>query len=203
VNDEDCLRAIAGGGKRAQDGIATLYDRYARRFQAYLMRRRCSREDAEDMVQDVFVKIASMLKNSESNIESGRAYLYRAVHNRLIDHIRANRRTMDEARSATGSEPREALDVELVPGELGFDEDNTGFLLCFQGALNNFYAENSEAGTAIDLAAIEGFSGQELAEVLGRSFGATREFLSQCRKKFQSLLMELCYDYIPESSRDS
>jgi RNA polymerase sigma-70 factor (ECF subfamily) len=163
------------------------------------MRRRFSHEDAEDMVHDVFIKIASVRQVSVHGIQNGRAYLYRALHNRLVDFLRAKRPTISEAQLSTDSDTDDGSGWDIISGELGIDEDNTGFLLCFQGALHSFYDQDWEAGTAIDLAAIEGFSGKELAEVLGRTYGATREFLSQCKSKFQKILIELCYDYMPES----
>ena len=199
MNDEECLKAIADGGRVANEAIGILYDRYARRFLAYLLRRKFSPEDAEDMVQDVFVNIASKLQGSSSNISNGRAYLYRALHNRLVDFLRAKRPTISESDLGPAGEDQENPIWDVLTKHWPIEEDNFDFLRCLQGALHHFYDQNSEAGTAIDLAAIEGFSGRELAEVLGRTYGATREFLYQCKKKFQALLMELCYDYIPES----
>jgi len=200
MNDEDCLRKIAAGGRGAQKAIGILYDRYARRFVGYLIRRRFSMEDAEDMVQDVFIKVVSGLSESSAEITNGRAYLYRALHNRLVDFLRAKKPVINESELGGADDNDSSAGFESFQGLGGIDEDDTGFLMCFQTALKSFYDENVEAGTVIDLAVIEGFSGQELANVLGRTYGATREFLSQCKKKFQACLKELCYDYIPEAN---
>lgn len=198
MNDEDCLKAIASGGRAGQKAVSTLYERYARRFLGYLTRRRVSVEDAEDLVQDVFVKVVSSVQGSTKTIENGRAFLYRSLHNRFVDHLRAKKPNVSEG--DLGSEGTTDSGFEMIAGNPGIENDETGFLLCFQGALREFYRDNQEAGTVIDLAVIEGFSGKELAEVLDRTYGATREFLSQCKKKFQRLLAELCYDYMPESA---
>lgn len=199
MNDEDCLRNIAAGGRLAQKAVGILYDRYARRFIGYLIRRRVSKEDAEDMVQDVFIKVVAGLSESSPEISNGRAYLYRALHNRLVDFLRAKKPVLSESDVGYSDDNEASSGFEAFEGESGLGEDETDFLLCFQNALREFYEQNTEAGTAIDLAVVEGFSGKELSEVLERSYGATREFLSQCKKKFQRHLKELCYDYIPDN----
>ncbi len=47
----------------------------------------CSRQDAEDVLQDVFVRAYGALRN-DSREMNVRAWLYRVAHNRCIDHLR-------------------------------------------------------------------------------------------------------------------
>jgi RNA polymerase sigma factor (sigma-70 family) len=66
-----------------------LYDRYRQRLFAYVrqMLSAASRQDAEDVLQDVFVRAYGALRHDarEMNV---RAWLYRVAHNRCIDHLR-------------------------------------------------------------------------------------------------------------------
>ena len=196
MNDDECVRVIASGGAAQEAAIALLFERYYRKFVSYLTIRRVAAQDAEDIVQDVFVNVVNSLRGSEAEIKSARAYLYRSLHNRFVDHIRAKKPEVREAELMGGNDAEDGSIIERIADKLGFEEEEAGFLECFQRALSAFFDADQDSGTAIQMA-VEGFSGAELAEVLGRTHGAAREFLRQCRKKFQTLLRERCLDYLP------
>ena len=197
MNDDECVREIANGGAAQEAAISMLFERYYRKFMSYLTVRRIGPQDAEDIVQDVFVNVVNSLRDSKSEIKSARAYLYRSLHNRFVDHLRAKRPEVREAELAGSNDGDDSSIIERIAEKLGFEEEEHGFLECFQHALRAFFDDDQDSGTAIQMA-VEGFTGEELAEVLGRTHGAAREFLRQCRKKFQTLLRELCLDYLPE-----
>lgn len=203
MNDDECIREIVSGGAGRDKAIAQLFERYYRKFVSYLTFRRVARSDAEDLVQDVFVNVVNSLPESKSDIRSARAYLYRALHNRFVDHIRAKRPEIREAELSGRNDDDDNAILERIAEKLGLnDEDDHGFLACFQHALQQFFENDEDSGTAIQMA-VEGFSGEEMAAVLGRTHGATREFLRQCRRKFQGTLRELCLDYLPERLRSA
>ena len=56
---------------------------------------RHSRQDAEDVLQDVFVRAYGALRSDEREINV-RAWLYRVAHNRCIDHLRRPRPAASE-----------------------------------------------------------------------------------------------------------
>ena len=202
MNDDECVREIASGGAAQEAAIALLFERYYRKFVSYLTIRRVAAQDAEDIVQDVFVNVVNSLRDSKADIRSARAYLYRSLHNRFVDHLRAKRPEVREAELAGRNDEEDAAIIERIADKLGFEDEEHGFLECFQRALSSFFDDDEDSGTAIQMA-VEGFSGEELAEVLGRTHGAAREFLRQCRKKFQTMLRELCLDYLPEKLQGS
>ena len=200
MNDDECIREVASGGAAQEAAIALLFERYYRKFVSYLTFRRVATHDAEDIVQDVFVNVVNSLRDSKADIKSAKAYLYRSLHNRFVDHLRAKRPEIREAELAGRNDGEDAAIIERIADKLGFDDGDLGFLECFQRALRAFFDKDQDSGTAIQMA-VEGFSGEELAEVLGRTHGAAREFLRQCRRKFQAMLRELCLDYLPERLR--
>jgi RNA polymerase sigma factor (sigma-70 family) len=84
--DEQLLALFRSGNDEA---FRVLHDRYRQRLFAYVrqMLTASSRQDAEDVLQDVFVRAYGALRNDarEMNV---RAWLYRVAHNRCIDHLR-------------------------------------------------------------------------------------------------------------------
>jgi RNA polymerase sigma factor (sigma-70 family) len=85
-SDEQLLALFRAG---SDDAFNALHDRYRQRLFAYVrqMLSAASRQDAEDVLQDVFVRAYGALRGDarEMNV---RAWLYRVAHNRCIDHLR-------------------------------------------------------------------------------------------------------------------
>jgi RNA polymerase sigma factor (sigma-70 family) len=85
-SDEQLLAHFRAGSDEA---FRVLHDRYRQRLFAYVrqMLSAGSRQDAEDVLQDVFVRAYGSLRNDRREINV-RAWLYRVAHNRCIDHLR-------------------------------------------------------------------------------------------------------------------
>lgn len=85
-SDEQLVALFRGGHDEA---FRVLHDRYRQRLFAYVrqMLSAGSRQDAEDVLQDVFVRAYGALRNDNREMNV-RAWLYRVAHNRCIDHLR-------------------------------------------------------------------------------------------------------------------
>jgi RNA polymerase sigma factor (sigma-70 family) len=85
-SDEQLVALFRAGSDEA---FGILHDRYRQRLFAYVrqMLSGHSRQDAEDVLQDVFVRAFGALRNDKREINV-RAWLYRVAHNRCIDHLR-------------------------------------------------------------------------------------------------------------------
>jgi RNA polymerase sigma factor (sigma-70 family) len=85
-SDEQLLALFRAGSDEA---FGVLHDRYRQRLFAYVrqMLSSCSRQDAEDVLQDVFVRAYGALRGDEREVNV-RAWLYRVAHNRCVDHLR-------------------------------------------------------------------------------------------------------------------
>jgi RNA polymerase sigma-70 factor (ECF subfamily) len=93
--------------------LATLVDNHAR-FLAFVERRVGSREDAEDILQEAFVRgidRAGSLRSRESAI----AWFYRLLRNALVDH---HRRRGVEARALVTAAAREDREVPAADEEM-------------------------------------------------------------------------------------
>jgi RNA polymerase sigma factor (sigma-70 family) len=85
-SDEQLVALFRAG---SDDAFGILHDRYRQRLFAYVRQMLCghSRQDAEDVLQDVFVRAFGALRSDDRQINV-RAWLYRVAHNRCIDHLR-------------------------------------------------------------------------------------------------------------------
>lgn len=84
--DEELVRLYTEGNNSAFD---TLLKRYESKVFSYLLYSVKNHELAEDLFQDVFVKMVVRLKNGQY-AENGKfsSWMMRIVHNHLIDHYR-------------------------------------------------------------------------------------------------------------------
>ena len=84
-SDEQLVALFRAGNDAA---FSVIHDRYRQRLFVYSRQMLGgSRQDAEDALQDVFLRAYSSLRGSDRPV-SLRAWLYRVAHNRCIDHLR-------------------------------------------------------------------------------------------------------------------
>ena len=84
-SDEQLVALFRAGSEEA---FGVIHDRYRQRLFAYTRQMLAgSRQDAEDALQDVFLRAYAALRTSDRPV-SLRAWLYRVAHNRCIDQLR-------------------------------------------------------------------------------------------------------------------
>src|SRR5947209_3898877 len=84
-SDEQLVALFRAGSEEA---FGVIHERYRQRLFAYTRQMLAgSRQDAEDALQDVFLRAYASLQASERPV-SLRAWLYRVAHNRCIDQLR-------------------------------------------------------------------------------------------------------------------
>jgi RNA polymerase sigma-70 factor, ECF subfamily len=95
------------------EAFATLYDRHSRAAYALAYKLMGERMAAEDLVQEVFLKIWRAARSYRSERGSVRTWILSMVRNRSIDQLRSHasrRRTQDKLEaSAPRSQPSEAF----------------------------------------------------------------------------------------------
>ena len=86
LRPDDQLVALFRAGE--EEAFTVIHDRYRQRLLAYAAQMLPgSRQDAEDAMQDVFLRAYDALRSSDRPVAL-RAWLYRIAHNRCIDQIR-------------------------------------------------------------------------------------------------------------------
>jgi RNA polymerase sigma factor (sigma-70 family) len=83
-SDEQLVALFRAGHDEA---FRAIHDRYHKRLLAYARQMLPRRQDAEDALQDVFVRAYSGLRASDRELAL-RAWLFRVAHNRCIDELR-------------------------------------------------------------------------------------------------------------------
>lgn len=82
-NDEELFQLIQSGDHRA---FAVIYHRYKGVLYLHAYRKLASEADADDVVHDLFAALWARREVMELR-ENLSAYLYRAIKNRILDHI--------------------------------------------------------------------------------------------------------------------
>jgi RNA polymerase sigma-70 factor (ECF subfamily) len=108
--DEESISLVRRGDAEA---FAVLYDRHSRPAYSLAYRMMGERQTAEDLVQEVFLKVWRGAGSYRAERGSVRTWILSIVHNRGIDQLRstASRRRMQEKveASAPRSQPSEAF----------------------------------------------------------------------------------------------
>jgi RNA polymerase sigma factor (sigma-70 family) len=83
-SDEQLVALFRAGH---DDAFRVIHDRYHKRLFAYTRQMLVHRQDAEDALQDIFVRAYAGLRANDRELAL-RAWLYRVAHNRCIDQLR-------------------------------------------------------------------------------------------------------------------
>jgi RNA polymerase sigma-70 factor, ECF subfamily len=158
---------------RARSELVSLVEDYADMLVWHAFRLIGSMPDAEDVVQDVFIRLFSTSPREE--VVSIRAYLYRAVGNACTDLLRSR------TRSARRSEPVDLDRLATVadgPPEAAQAVEESNRIEALLGRLPREQAE------AVRLRVFDGLQLDEIAEVLGCPINTVS---SRLRYGFQKL----------------
>jgi RNA polymerase sigma factor (sigma-70 family) len=164
-SDEQLVALFRAGNDAA---FSVIHDRYRQRLFAYSRQMLGgSRQDAEDALQDVFLRAYASLRSNDRPL-SLRAWLYRVAHNRCIDHLR---RPMPPA--------ADLFDTSRKPLHDPMDElvrrDDLRQLVIDVGRLPD------QQRSALLMREMDGMSYAELAEALGVSLQAVKSLLVRAR----------------------
>lgn len=108
--DEDLISLVENGNSEA---FAVLYDRHSRVAYSLAYRMMGKRQAAEDLVQEVFLRVWRATSSYKAERGSVRTWILSIVHHRGVDLLRSTasrRRTQDKVEaSAESSQPSEAF----------------------------------------------------------------------------------------------
>ena len=176
-----------------QEALKEIFDKYHKKVYriAYGVVRQ--REEALDIVQEVFIKLFRSIKNFKGRSHFY-TYLYRMVMNTAIDHARRAGKQFISSLDEEGSfEPSD--EVEKGPERILLHKELEERVKL---AMDKLPAEQKAALIFRD---VEGLSYQEMAEAMGCSIGTVMSRLHYGRKKMQELLKD--YVELHGQSRDS
>lgn len=177
---EECLRWVAEGGGRAERGMELLFRAHAGRLKAFFRRRRMSDEEAADLLQETFIKVHRAAHQFQGQAKAS-TWLWSIARHCLLDHLRARR-------------PTESLDELMETGDPAAlaaapcDSERLALRDCIEHGFAAFGAAHPERAEVMRLVVVEEWSLADVAAFLARTPAATREYVSQCRKRLRQFL---------------
>lgn len=172
---------LSQGGGKADQAFSLIFDAYAEKFMTYLLSRRLSHHQAEDIVNECFIKLLK-LRGSDLDIDNPRAYLWRMLNNELINSYRKESR-QNETELNNNAEHFEGINCKV---------EDQNYLSCVESVYANFKRSQPKQVEAFELAVYGGLNLKEIAEILGKKHGAIRQSVSAARKTFSSLVSQFC-----------
>ena len=177
------VEAARSGDISAFEQLVKKYDRNVFRIAQHITQ---NREDAEDVVQEAFLKAYSILGNFQGQSKFY-TWLVRIAVNEALMKLRKRKTdktvSMDEdVETEEGSMPREFADWSPNPEQL-FGQSELGDILqkTIQGLPSSFR-------TVFVLRDVEGLSTEETAEMLGLSVPAVKSRLLRARLQLRERL---------------
>ena len=165
------------------DEALRLFEKYGFRkeFIGFAMKRNINYDDASDLVQKFTIDKLYMKSNSIKNIEFARTWMYRVFSNMVNDQGRM----LKKNREVPLDEDRDQSQAPKIS-----DEKSQTRSSCVQEQLAKFREAEPKRAEVLDYILLNKGT-EEIRLIIGRSYGATREYMSQCRKKFRSFT-EIC-----------
>jgi RNA polymerase sigma-70 factor (ECF subfamily) len=155
-----------------------IWERFSGKLKRFILARVRDSQIAEDILQDVFVKIHSRIGTLEdgSKLES---WVYQIARNAVADHYRTRELTIELSEALPAEDEVEADDdaaQRLGPA-----------LKAIVESLPDDYRE------AIVVTEYEGLSQKELSEKLGISFSGAKSRVQRARDKLRQMLLDCCH----------
>lgn len=147
---------------------------HASELRAWVVRRLPSDEDADDFMQELFLK--SLRRQTRfCTLDNARAWLFTTARNQLVDHFRLRREHL-ELPPDLAADLEEPLAVDLLS-------------VCLPSALEKLTASERHVLTACDL---EGNKQAEYARAHELTLSAVKARLRRARQRLQASLLEDC-----------
>ena len=159
----DLQDALARAQAGDRDAMAELYRAYAGPLLAYLTTQVRRREDAEDLLGEVFMSAMRDVKRFEGNLSGFRAWLYRIASNRAVDLARRAARRPEDPLAAMVERPGEADPASEALGKVERERLWRAVMAL---------PEAQRQVVAMRLAG--GLSAAEIAEAVGKPVGAVK-----------------------------
>ena len=183
INDSDLLILLKSGDSNA---FAELVSTYQKTVLNICYRFLLSKEDAEDITQEVFIEVFHSIRSFRADSKLG-TWIYRIAVSKSLDEIK--RRSRKKRISSIGK----TLGIESIAHLLtGSDrpdqrlEENEGLELLLK-ALNRLHESQR---IALTLSKMEGYSNAEIAEIMQISVIAVESLVYRAKQNLNSILTQ-------------
>lgn len=166
--------------QRNPEIFARLYDEHVEKIYRYIFLKVASKELAEDIAGETFLKAWHCLQETKEVIHDSRAFLYRIARNLVFDYYRkkahADVLMSDEALETLVQENHEIKKIE--------ERSEFEYIESFLKRLKEEYQE------VLLLRYVEGLSIGEIASILEKKKGATRVLIHRAMNTLKKMIEE-------------
>lgn len=160
--------------------IAGIYTEFHRSMLSYVRNKIRSKEDAEDVLQNVFIKI-SVNANSLSEKENLQNWLFTVTRNAVIDYyrVKANKRSIQLDEDVAN----QLLEEETVDSTKGLDDCIATMIALLPDEYRSI-VENAE---------LHGIKQKDLAEKYNMAYPSMRSRVQRGRERLKQLFYNCCH----------
>ena len=161
------------------DNLELLWDQYSRRLRAFIRSRVWDDAEAEDILQEVFIRVhRNLCCRPEPEWNKPESWIYQIARHLIIDHYRRRRETVEIP--------------ESLPAEPDLPEEDPEAVLAL--SLEEMINELPEPyRQALILTAYQGLSQKQMAESLGISLSGAKSRVQRAREKLRDMLLRCCH----------
>ncbi len=165
------------------NSLMTAWEAHESELRNWLRGRLGNAHDAEDMLQDLFLK-AMRQKRKFCEIGNARAWLYEVARNAVADRLRLKKEQVE------------------LPEDLAAEHEETpaveSLAACLPRALSELSEEDRDAITRCDL---EGMSQEDYAKLKGLTLPGAKSRVQRARKRLREHLTEACQVRFDEAGK--
>lgn len=173
MTEENLIKKCASGNTLAQK---TFYEKFAGKMMGVCLRYAQDYEEAQDVLQDAFIKVFNKLSVYEKK-GSLEGWVRRIVVNTALDSYRKNKKHLQNVTV-------DSVDYMLEHKSFIIEELNANDLLEIIKTLPDGYR------IVFNLFAIEGYSHKEIAERLGVTESTSKSQFSRAKKMLRDILLK-------------
>jgi RNA polymerase sigma-70 factor (ECF subfamily) len=198
--------AVTRHGVKAMEASDADFQEIYAAFQSKILRymaRMVGENEAEDLTQEVFIKIGSALGTFRGDASLS-TWIYRIATNTALDKLRNpsfQRTTLNSPDQQSSSPEPEIADKNVWTGEKTPLVEHQIFRKemndCIQGFIENL---PEDYRTVLILNEFEGLKNKEIAEILEISLAAVKIRLHRARERLKNELRENCDSYWVENN---
>lgn len=157
----------------------TIWEEFSNQLQKYILKRVNNFDDAEDILQDVFVKI-HLKKNSVVESEKLIGWIYAITRNSIIDYYK---------QKSNGAKDEQLNENKFIRTEKNKNLSYLELKKCINPFLSNLSQEEKQLIISVD---IKLQPQTELAKELEIPYPTLKSKLQRVRKKMKKMFFECC-----------
>lgn len=192
LDKNDFMRACREGGTAIERALRILDRDFFATLHARAMRILRDTDSARDLVQETFIKVWRRCATYSGSSEL-LPWIDSILRHGILDLLRRGGREVPFNENDAMNEEVTARVIELSHNEIATPNDHAQreqLAECFRRCWARFEQAAPAHAAVISWIADDGLSNEQIGALLERSPGATREFISQCRKRARVHLAE-------------